>query len=138
MAFFLILFFIFLVFMTGITTLPFILVALVLSAVFFRKLAILLFAFLGGVVLDFSLFRPVGLTSLILVSFLLSTYLYSRRFEVRTVHFIFLSTFFGSLTYLKIFGYSMVIIQLLIAALIGVLLFKAFSGFNGRIMNYES
>ena len=137
MAFFLILFFIFSIFMTGITTLPFILTGLVLSAIFSRKIAIFLFAFLGGIVLDFSLFRPVGLTSLIFVSFLLSTYLYSRRFEVRTIHFVFFATFLGSLIYLWIFGYQTILLQSLISAFVAVFIFLLIQNSKGKSQKFK-
>ena len=130
MVFFLICFFLLSILLVGVTTLPVIIIVLMLGAIFYKKLSVFVFAFLSGIILDISLFRPIGVTSFTFIAFLLVTSLYGRKFEIRTAPFVFLSSFLGSILYLWFFGYKMVFIQSVIVALIAVLLFKVFSRFN--------
>ena len=123
MALFLIFLFAISFFLISITTIPFVITCLVILTVFYKNPLLFLVAFISGIILDISLFRPPGETSLVLVLFLLLISLYGRKFEVRTVPFVFLSSFLGSFLYLWFFGYRMVFLQSLVNALLGVLIF---------------
>lgn len=124
MIFFWIFLFLVSFFLIPIVTLPFFLPLLILVTVLYKKPWVFGLAFFYGAILDSFFFRPLGQTSLMLTVFLSIISLYGRKFEVRTVPFIFLSTFFGSLIYLWFFGYQMTFLQSLITALISILLFR--------------
>src|SRR3989344_9065630 len=119
-----ILFFLFLIIFSTLTTIPLSVAILVVSTVIFRKPWVFFAAFLLGFFLDLTLIRPLGYTSLMFAIFVFLIWLYERKFETQTLAFVFLSTFLGSLIYLMIFGYNNILFQSFINALIGVLLFK--------------
>lgn len=109
---------------SGITTIPFSVGLLAISAVLFQK-SLAFFLALGlGLFLDLTLIRPLGYTSLVFAIFVFILFLYERKFETRTLTFVFFSTFFGSVFYLWIFGYQMVFLQALVNASISIIFFR--------------
>ena len=124
MGFFWIFLFAFSFFLIPITTLPLVPVFLILLFVFYEKPWVFVLAFFAGILLDLSLFRPLGQTSVAFALFLLIISLYGKKFEVKTVPFVFFSSFLGSLIYLRFFGYQMVLFQSLISSILAVLLFR--------------
>ena len=124
MLFIFILFFLFIVLSSSLTTIPLSIAALVVGTVLFKKSWVFFAAFLLGLLLDLFGLRSLGYTSLILAIFIFIIGLYERKFETQTVTFVFFTTFLGSLIYLMIFGYQMVFLQALINALLAVLFFK--------------
>jgi hypothetical protein len=111
----------------AITTLPLVLIMLLCLAVVFKRSWIFALAFFTGLFLDIFLVRPLGESSIFFLFFILMLFLYEKKFEIQTMHFVFLSSFFGTLFYLLIFGYNHVFAQALISSLMAVLLFKALS-----------
>ncbi len=116
--------FLFAIIASGITTIPFSIPALVIASVFYKKSWIFFIAFLSGLFLDLYSLRAIGQTSLFLVILVLLIWLYERKFETQTGTFVFFATFLGSLIYLMFFGYNQVLIQSLVSALFGILLFR--------------
>ena len=109
---------------SGITTIPFVIGLLTIQTVLFKKSWVFFLALGLGLFLDLIMIRPLGYTSLVLAIFVFLIRLYERKLETKTIVFVFISTFLGSLIYLMIFGYNNVLIQSLISAIIGVLFFK--------------
>jgi len=109
---------------SGITTIPFSLGLLAVSTVIFRNSWVFFLALGLGLFLDLTSLRFFGLTGLIFVIFVLLIRLYERKFETKTATFIFIITFFGSLIYLNIFDYSQILLQSLVNSLFAVLFFK--------------
>jgi len=109
---------------SGITTIPFSVGLLAVITILFKKSWVFFWAFGLGLFLDLILIRPLGYTSLVLTIFVLFVFLYERKFETQTLTFVFFSSFLGSLGYLIIFGYNIVLLQSFVSAAIGVLLFK--------------
>ncbi len=122
--FFFTLLFLAIIFLSGITTIPFSIGLLTVSAVVFRKSWVFLAAFGLGLFLDLILIRPLGYTSLILTIFVFLIRLYERKFETQTLTFVFFATFIGSLAYLNIFHYDNILLQSFVSALSAILLFK--------------
>ena len=118
-----ILFFLFVI-LNSFTTIPFPLAILGVSAVIFRKSWVFFTAFFLGLIIDLFQLRFPGQTALFFVIFVFFLFLYKRKFETRTLTFVFFATFLGGLIYLLIFGYNNVLVQSLINAVAGVLLFK--------------
>jgi hypothetical protein len=109
---------------SGITTIPFSVGLLVLSAVIFRKSWVFFLALGLGLFLDLIMMRILGYSSLILTILVFLVFLYERKFEIQTAAFVFISTFLGSLLYLKIFDFQQIFLQSLINALFTVIFFK--------------
>lgn len=122
---------------SGITTIPFSVGLLAVSAVVFKKSWVFFWALGLGIFADLILIRPLGYTGLVLTIFVFLIRLYERKFETQTVAFVFFSTFLGSLAYLRIFDYQQILLQSLANSLFAVLLFKIFGRLNKRITNYE-
>ena len=109
---------------SGITTIPFSVGLLAVSTVLLQKSWVFFLALGLGLFLDLIMIRPLGYTSLMLTIFVFVLFLYERKFETRTVVFVFISTFLGSLIYLKVFDYQQIFLQSLINSLLAVLFFK--------------
>jgi hypothetical protein len=121
---FLLLLTLFVIIASGITTIPFSIGLLAVSAVLFKKSRVFFLAFGLGLFLDLIMIRLLGYTSLVLTIFVFILFLYERKFETQTVAFVFISTFLGSFSYLWLFGYQMVFWQALVNALITILAFR--------------
>ena len=119
-----VIFFLFLILSSSLTTIPLSIAILVVCAVIFRESWVFFTAFLLGLFLDLSLTRPLGQTGLVFVLIMFVISLYERKFEAKTGTFVFISTFLGSLVYLMVFKYDNVLIQSLFGALLGILFFK--------------
>ena len=124
MLLFFVLFFLFLIATSGITTIPSSVAFLAVSTVVFKKSWVFFVALGLGLLLDLVNLRPLGYTGLIFAIFVLVIWLYERKFETRTLTFIFIATFLGSLVYLKIFGHNQILVQSIASSLIAILLFK--------------
>lgn len=119
-----ILFFLFIILLSTLTTIPLSIAALVVCTVIFRKPWVFFAAFIFGLFLDLSLLAPLGQRGLMFVVFIFTLFLYERKFETQSITFVFFSSFLGSLIYLMVFGYNNVLLQSFISAVIGVLLFQ--------------
>jgi len=109
---------------SGITTIPFPIGLLAIATVLSKKPWVFFLALGLGLFLDLISIRVLGYTSLALTIFVFILFLYERKFETRTIAFVFISTLLGSAIYLIIFGYQQIFLQSLFNSLIAVLVFK--------------
>ena len=116
--------------LSTITTIPIIVSMLLCFTVIFRSPWVFVAALFGGLLVDVFLLRTFGITSLFLVILTFMIFLYQRRFEIQTVPFVFIASFIGSFIYLKMFGYSQILVQALAASLLALFLFKILSRFS--------
>ena len=123
-------FFIFLWLECMVTTLPLLLIFMTIILILRRRLWVFALAFFGGLIVDVLRVAAIGETSIFLVVWLFLILLYERKYEIATIQFVLVSSFFGSLLYLWIFGYRDVLIQAVGAAMIGVLLFGVLRRIN--------
>lgn len=112
------------VFAGGITTVPFFIGLLTIATVLFKKPWVFFLALGLGLFLDLILIRSLGHTALVLTIFVFLLFLYEKKFETQTVAFVFISTFLGSIFYLWLFEYQMVILQALVSAIVAVVFFR--------------
>lgn len=112
------------------TTIPLVLDVLLVSFVLSRDSWVFLASFLLGILLDIISLRLIGTTSIVFIILLFILTLYEKKFEVKTVYFVFLSSFFGSLIFLIVFRYDYVLQQAMISSFIAVLIFKIFGKSN--------
>ena len=121
---FLIISFLFLIILSGITSLP-LSVAFVSSvSVIYKNPMLFFIVFLLGLFLDLLNLRYLGQTSLFLVILVLLIWLYEKKFETKTVTFVLISTFVGSILYLKIFESSIMFLTSLANSFFAFLVFK--------------
>lgn len=114
----------------SITTLPFLFLVLLSLTVLFRSNIVFLYAFSFGLLIDLLTLRPLGQTSAILVFLLFLVLLYQRKFEIDTSYFVLAASFFGSLGFLLLVGYTNSLILITFSsALIGLLIFKVLKKF---------
>ncbi|MBI2034979.1 MAG: hypothetical protein HYT11_04570 [Candidatus Levybacteria bacterium] len=106
------------------TTVP--LVYIFLLVFFIRTKSVLVFfiTFFLGTLLDILALRPYGQTSMIYLVIFFLVLLYERKYELIAAPFVFLSSFFGALFLLMLYGYSNPFIQSVLAAIIGVMFFS--------------
>ena len=105
------------------TTAP--LVYALLIAFFIRTKSLILFplGFFFGILLDVLSLRVYGLTSMVFVVIFFLIHLYERKYEVTTVPFVFVSSFFGAMLLLSLYGYSNIFPQSIAVAVVGVVFF---------------
>lgn len=120
---------------SSLTTIPFALAVLGVSAVVFRRSWVFFAAFFLGLMMDLFQLRFPGQTALFFVIFVFFLFLYKRKFETRTLAFIFIATFSGSFIYLKIFDGSYLLFQSASASFLAIFFFRALTKFNK--LNHE-
>lgn len=104
----------------SVATFPLILVVLLLLYIYYRSMWIFFLAFIAGIFLDIFSVRPIGSTSIFLLTFLLSVFLYQRKFEIGSYYFIFFTLFLGGLIYSWTHGLPEGFFTALLLALFGI------------------
>lgn len=106
-----------------ISSIPLVLLFLLVLYVLFKKSWVFFVAFGTGIVLDILYLQSLGATSLFFIFFLLVIVLYEKKFEITTIPFVLYASFLGSGLFLWVFGYEHVFLQALFSSVLGVVLF---------------
>lgn len=114
------------------TTLPLFLFALLLAYVFVPSPVLFAAAYGMGIFLDILLLQTIGVSSAMGIGFLFLIFLYERKFEVRTPHFIFLATLFATLCWFFLFYHRLEVFPSLFSAIIVCLVFLLLNKFIGQ------
>ncbi len=114
-----------------IITVPIVLAVLLMLYIFYQESWVFLAAFVSGIFLDVITLRTLGESSIFLVVFLFVVALYERKFEVRTLPFVFFASFFGSVLFLWMFGHRFMV-ESVVSAVISVFLFGIFQTFSQK------
>lgn len=117
---------VFLLLESTVTSLPLFLIAVLLSLILYSSKhsnLVFVLAFLGGLILDASAVRYLGGASLFLTCLLFLVLMYERKYEINTIAFVMVSSFFGIFSYLWIFGYGDIFIQSVIGSFLSGVLF---------------
>lgn len=109
---------------------PFVVLFLLSLVVLYRSEVIFILAFFAGVLIDMLMIRPLGETSMFLLVYILLIFLYEQKFELKTLPFICVMSFFGSLFYFFCFGSENIFLQLLLSEISGVSIFLLFRLFE--------
>lgn len=118
----------------SITTLPLVFLVLLSLMIVMRNDWLFLVAFICGLLLDALSFRALGFSSIIFLTFLFIALLYQSKFEINTGYFAITMTFLGSLTFLLLAGFThLIIVQSILASLIGLVLFKFIQIANAKL-----
>jgi len=118
-------------------TLPLVLDILLVSFVLNRGSWVFLASFMSGILLDIISLRLIGTTSIVFIVLLFILTLYEKKFEVKTVYFVFFSSFIGSLIFLIVFKHDYVLQQGAISSIFAILLFKLFSRIEKRKLSAD-
>ena len=110
-----------------ISTLPLVFIVLLCGAVVYKETEILIAAVIAGVVLDMLLFRIAGVTSIFFLVALLLAFLYEKKFEIKSLPFITVFSFVGSMIYCLIFVRNMIFLQAVISCVLVICLFMVLS-----------
>lgn len=86
------------------TTIPLVLIILLISYITHRNLVIFPVALVMGILLDVYLVRTIGVTSLFFVLYLFLIASYERKFETQTTQFVLFSSFLGTVAFFSVFN----------------------------------
>lgn len=111
---------------TSIIQLPFVLLLILVTTIMYKSEWVFIAGIFLGLLIDGLSFRHLGYTSIFYTVFLLFIFMYEQKFELRTIAFAALMSFIGGFFYFLIFGYQILIIQVILTTLAGVLLFFIF------------
>jgi rod shape-determining protein MreD len=120
----------------SVTTLPLTLLIILFLAVMKQGNEVFLIAFLAGLALDIFGFGRLGFSSLYFTFIVFLVYLYQKKFEIETVHFMILFSFFGSLIYLFLEGTGNFVFQSIFSTFLVFISFMVFRKFNKKIPTY--
>lgn len=105
------------------TTLPLVFIVLLCGAVVYKNAEVLIAAVISGVILDMLLFRRIGGTGIFFLITLMLAFLYERKFEIKSLPFILIASFAGSLAYSFIFIKSEILLQSIVSCALAVCVF---------------
>jgi len=108
---------------SALTSLPLLLIIVGVLAVLYKETWVAALAFFGGLLLDVTKLQPLGSTSLFLVCWLFLILLYERKYEVDSIPFVAISSFFGTLLYMWIFEGSGLLMHAGAASVLATLLY---------------
>lgn len=118
-----VLFIIFIILGSSVTTFPLVLLLLLNMAVASRKTSILIAGFFCGLIFDILVMNPLGQTSIFYIIFLSLIFLYERKYDIQTFPFVLISSFLGSFTFLYIQGSNFIFLESIVSAFVGLLIF---------------
>lgn len=122
---------------SGVTTLPLTLLILVFAGVVTRSNNIFFLAFFAGLALDFLSFRTIGISSIYFVSFVFLIFLYQKKFEIETLHFVIASSLLASFGYLLIQGSDYFVLQSIAVCIIASVSFLIYTATNKKAAKYS-
>ncbi len=117
---------------SSLTTVPVLLVILLLLSIEKRDGSVLAIAFFVGLLYDLLTVQSLGVSSLFFVCFVFIILLYQKKYEIDTLYFVAFASFFGSLLYLVLFGLSSIFLQALVVMCLAVVVFVVGKHMNKR------
>lgn len=120
------------------STLPFVLLALLIMAIKSKNVYVFPVAFFSGILLDLVRFNTIGISSIFFVATVFLVLIYQRKFEINSAIFVFLASFFASLAFLFMKRYDFIFLQTIIASFLAVIIFEIFNKLNLKVedLNY--
>lgn len=114
-----------------ITILPVLLCLLVVISIHEKSNKIFVLAFISGIVLDVMRVDPIGLRSMFYAVLLFLIFLYERKFETSNPVFVFFASIIGSIGYLLLFQYQ-VVLPAILGGVFATILFYIAKSFSKR------
>jgi len=113
------------VFLEGtLTSLPLVLLSLILLTVLKRDRRVFGIAFLSGIFLDLLLVRSLGQTSVFFLIMVLFIFLYERKYEITSLLFVSMGTLISATLYFFVFPTPEGFVQIISVTLLAVVLFS--------------
>lgn len=122
----------------AVTTLPLVLIVLLCLTIYRRDGIVFPIAFAAGLILDIMTIRVLGASSIFFSLILFMILLYQRKYEINSYPFVTVSSFFGALGYLLVFGYANWFMQSVLSSIVAVLLFMPLRFFNKDLTSQNS
>ena len=113
-----------------ITVLPLVIVSLLCLTIFTRNTIVFIAAFLSGILLDAFALRPLGLTSLFLLTLVFLILLYQRKYEIYSYQFVVVASFVGGLLFLMVFHYNQPLLNAFVGSIVAVCFFALIRMFS--------
>lgn len=112
----------------ALSTIPLTFIVLLTFLILKRQMFIFYLAFISGIFLDLMSVREVGITSAYFLTVFLAVLLYESKFETRTLPFVALASFLGSLGFLFLTAFSPnAILPAITATCVSLVLFKIYA-----------
>lgn len=105
------------------TTIPFVLLLLIAVTVLIRNTVIFIPAFFLGILLDTMTLRPIGQTSMYFIFVLFLVFLYERKFEIQSLQFVTIASFFAVLGYSLFMQYPFAVYLAFLSAVFSSILY---------------
>lgn len=124
----------------SVTTVPLVLLYLILLTVFTSKHVVFGVAFGAGILIDLLLVRPIGQTSAFYLLFLFFIVLYERKYEMATVPYVLATSLVGTISYGLIYGLPslpLIIISGVGMSVVSFLVIKRFSPVKRKHGHYQ-
>src|SRR5260221_5580193 len=99
---------------------PLVLLILLVGFILFQDEWLFFAGLIAGLLLDALRLQTIGMTSLYYITVLLLIFLYKRRFEIKTVPFVFFASILCSFFYLLLFGSQSILLQSLVSGIFGI------------------
>lgn len=113
-----------LIFESSVTTLPLVLIILLVFTLKYKLNYVFWIALVFGILFDILSFRQIGLSSVYFSIVLFLVLLYQSKFEIATNTFVLVSAFLSSLAFLILFGFqNYIFLQSIFCSLIALGLF---------------
>lgn len=109
---------------TSLTTIPFVLLVLLIITSMFKDNFVFILAFIFGILLDLMTLRTVASSSIFFEIYVFLILMYQSKFEITTNNFIIVASFLGSACYLLIFGLiSHIVLEPIVSTIFGLMMF---------------
>ncbi len=117
-------------------TLPLTFLIILFASVIIRKNEVFALAFFAGLFLDILTFKNIGWSSLFFITVVFVVFLYQKKFEIRTLHFVGIFSLLGSAGYLFLNGVNYLVLQVLVSTLVVSTSFSVFNKTNKKNLKY--
>lgn len=122
---------------SSVTSLPLVLLTILIGAVTLKRNEMFLLAFLAGMFLDMMTLKTLGISSLFFVLFISLIYLYRRKFEIENLGFVIAFSFLGSFIYLIISGTGFALFESIVSTALAAVSFYIFQITNKKSVRYS-
>lgn len=121
------------------TDLPLTLIFILILAVMKRGEWIFILAFFAGIILDIFSLRSLGQTSIFFLLFVFLVLMYERKYEISTLPFVMITSFFGSFFYLLYIQIGVKLDYAITCALLGGVVFFTYTFYKQKkpVVSYK-
>ena len=119
-----------------VTTIPLTLLIILTAAIIFRTNEVFILAFISGLFLDILTLYSLGWSSMYFIILVFVIFLYQKKFEIETLHFVIASSLLASFGYLLIQGSDYFVLQSTAVCIIASVSFLIYTATNKKAAKY--